>query len=189
MKEYVYSVNRRRQYSWTFILGLVQTYVNQLPPVAMKSVANYSNPNSSCSSDAIGKIAFSKFMDPPNELETFNFTFLMTDAVRQKDEQFKNILSLTRNWTLTNEKCIFLINHFLSKVNKKNKYVFNEAIHLVTQWKHSIDPTIKYLNMLRPPVANIIPQYSTFMTSKGATHCLKECDFSKLTVLNVGCKY
>ena len=81
-----------------------------------------------------------------------------------------------------------MINHFLSKVNKKNKYVFNEAIHLVTQWKHSIDPTIKYLNMLRTPVAKIIPQYSTFMTSKGANNCLKESNFPKLTALNVGCK-
>ena len=35
--------------------------------------------------------------------------------------------------------------------------MFNEAIHLVTQWKHSIDPTIKYLNILHTPVAKIIP--------------------------------
>ena len=66
--------------------------------------------------------------------------------------------------------------------------MFNEAICLVTQWKHSIERTIKYLNMLRLPVAKIIPQYSTFMTSKGANHCLKESNFPKLTALNVGCK-
>ena len=117
--------------------------VIRLPPVAMKSIADDSNPNSSCSSDAIGKIAFSEFMDLPNQLETINFTFLMTDVVRQKDEQFKNILSLMRNGTLTNEKYKFVINRFHSKVKIKNKYMFNEAIHLVTQWKHSIDPTIK----------------------------------------------
>ena len=58
--------------------------VNQLPHVAMKSIADNSNPNSSRSSDAIGKIAFSEFMDPPNQLETINFTFHMTDVVRQK---------------------------------------------------------------------------------------------------------
>ena len=66
--------------------------------------------------------------------------------------------------------------------------MFNEAIHLITQWKHSIDPTIKYLNMLRTPVAKNIPQYSTFTSSKGANHCLKESNFPKLTALNVGCK-
>ena len=98
--------------------------VNQLPPVAMKSIADDSNPNSPCSSNAIGKIAFSEFIDPPNQLETINFTFNMTDNVRQKDEQIKHILSLMNNGTLTNEKYKFLINRFLSKVNKKNKCIF-----------------------------------------------------------------
>ena len=41
----------------------------------------------------------------------------MTDVVRKKDEQFKNILSSMRNETLTHEKYEFLINRFLSKVN------------------------------------------------------------------------
>ena len=63
--------------------------VNQLPHVAMKSITDYSNLNSSCSSNAIWKIVISKFMDLPNQLE--NFTFRMTDAVRQKDGQFKDI--------------------------------------------------------------------------------------------------
>ena len=53
---------------------------NQLPPAAMKSIADDSNLNSSCSSNAIWKIVISKFMDLPNQLETF--TFRMTDAVR-----------------------------------------------------------------------------------------------------------
>ena len=104
---------------------------NQLSPVVMKSIGDDSNPNYSCNPDAIGKIAFSEFMDLPNQFETINFTFHMTDVVRQKDEQFKKVLSLMRNGTLTNEKCKFLINRLLSKVNKKNKYMFNEAIHLV----------------------------------------------------------
>ena len=154
----------------------------------MKSIADDSNPNSSCSSDGIGKITFSEFMDPLNQLETINFIFHMTDVVRQKDEQIKNILSLMRNGTLTNEKCKFFINRFLSKVNKKKKNICDEAIHLVTQWKHSIDPIIKYLNMLRTQVAKIIPQYSTFMTSKGVNNYLKECNFLKLTALNIGYK-
>ena len=92
--------------------------VNQLPPVAMKSITDDSNPNSLCSSDAIGKIAFSDFMNPLNQLETINFTSHMTDVARQKDEQFKNILSLMRNGTLTNEKCKFLINRFFPKSMK-----------------------------------------------------------------------
>ena len=42
--------------------------------------------------------------------------------------------------------------------------------------------------MLRTPVAKRIPQLKIFMTSKGANHCLKECNFPNLTALYVGCK-
>ena len=62
--------------------------VNQLPPVAMKSIADDCNPKSSYSADAIETIAFSEFMDPPNQSETVNFTFHMTDVIRQKDKEF-----------------------------------------------------------------------------------------------------
>ena len=40
--------------------------VNQLPPVAMKSIADDCNPKSPCSADAIGISTFSEFMGPPN---------------------------------------------------------------------------------------------------------------------------
>ena len=89
--------------------------VNQVLPLAMKSIADDSSSNSSCTADTIGEIAFSAFMDPPNQLETFNFIFHMTDVVSHEDQQFKHILSLMRYGTLTNEKCEFLINRFLSK--------------------------------------------------------------------------
>ena len=91
----------------------------------MKVITDDSNPVFSCSADAIGGISFSEFMNLPNQLETVNFIFHMIDIVRQKDEQFKHILSLMRNGTLPNEKCEFLINRFLSKINKKNKYISN----------------------------------------------------------------
>ena len=67
----------------------------------MKSIAGDYNLNSLCSSDDMWTIAFSEFMDPPNQVESINFTFHMIDDVRQKDEQFKNILSLMRNGKLT----------------------------------------------------------------------------------------
>ena len=56
--------------------------VNQLPPVAIKSITDNSNSSTSCSSDDIGTIAFSEFMNPSNQLKNIYFTFHMTDAVR-----------------------------------------------------------------------------------------------------------
>ena len=60
--------------------------VNQLLPVARKSIGVNSNTNKSCSADAIGKIVFSEFMDPSNQLKIVNFTFHMTYIVRKRDE-------------------------------------------------------------------------------------------------------
>ena len=48
----------------------------------MKSSADDCNPKSFCSADAIRTIAFSEFMDPPNQSDYVNFTFYMTDVVR-----------------------------------------------------------------------------------------------------------
>ena len=63
-----------------------------------------------------------------------------------------------RTGTLNSDSCDYLINRSIPKIKKK-KRIFDEAIHLVTQWKHSIDPTIDYLNILGTTVAKIIPQY------------------------------
>ena len=85
----------------------------------MKSIADESNPKSTSSADAIGKIAFSEFMNPPNQSETVNFTFHMTDVVRQKDEQFKKVLSLMRTGTLNSDSCDYLIKRSLSRIKNK----------------------------------------------------------------------
>ena len=94
--------------------------INQLPPVAMKSITDDSNPKSTCSADAIGTIAFSEFMNPSNQSETINFTFHMTDVVRQKNEHFKKVLSQMRNGTLDSESCEYLIKRSLSRIEKKS---------------------------------------------------------------------
>ena len=83
---------------------------NQLPPVVMKLIADGSNPNSSCSTDGIRKTAFYEFMNPPNQFETVNFTFYMTDSIRQKDGTFKNVLSSMINGTLMIENFRYLTN-------------------------------------------------------------------------------
>ena len=96
-----------------------------------------------------------------------------------------NFLSSMRNGTLNSDSCDCLINRLLSKIEKS---IFDEAIGLVTQWKHNIDPTIDYLKMLGTLVLKIISQCTTFLLNKGGNHCIKECNFIKLIALNVGCK-
>ena len=42
----------------------------------------------------------------------------MTDIVRQRDEQFKDILSLMINEILMMDNCHYLINRCISKIDK-----------------------------------------------------------------------
>ena len=91
-----------------------------------------------------------------------------------------------RNRTLNSDRCDYLINRLLSKIEKT---IFDEAIRLVTQWKHIIDPTLDYLKMLGTLVSKISSQCTMFLLNKGGNYCIKECNFPKLTALNVGCKF
>ena len=47
----------------------------------MKSIINDSDPKTSCSTDSIGKTSISEFMNLPNELESINYTFHMTNRL------------------------------------------------------------------------------------------------------------
>ena len=161
--------------------------INQLPPVFMKSIADDSQISSN-NADGIGKYAFSDFMNPPDSSETINYTFHMTDVIRQNDEEFKNILSSMRKGTLITDQCTMLTNRCLSKLDNSSLKIFDDAIHLVNQWRHGISPTITYLNKLGTPVCKILPSYSSIMTTKVINHCVKESNFPKLTAINVGCK-
>ena len=155
--------------------------INQLPPVDDSQI-------SSNNADGIGKYAFLDFMNPPDSSETINYTFHMTDVIRQNYGEFKNILSSMRKGTLTTYQCTMLTNRCLSKLDNRSLKLFDDAIHLVNQWKYGITPSITYLNKVGTPVCKLLPSYSSIMTTKVINHCIKESDFPKLTALNVGCK-
>ena len=127
-------------------------------------------------------------MNPPDSSETINYTFHMTGVIRQNDEEFKNILSSMRKGTLITDQYTVLTNRYLSKLDNRILKIFDDAIHLVNQWKHGIPPTITYLNKLGTHVCKILPSYSSIMTTKVINYRIKESNFPKLTASNVGCK-
>ena len=61
----------------------------------------------------------------------------------------------------------------LVKLDNRSLDIFDDAIHLLNQWKDGITPTITYLNKLDTPVCKILPSYSSIMTTKVITHCIK----------------
>ena len=105
-------------------------------------------------------------MNPPDSSKTINYTFHMTDVIRQNDEEFINIISSMRKGTLTTDQCTVLSNRCLSKLDNRSLDLFDDAIHLVNPWKHDITPTITYRNNLGTPVCKILPSYLSIMTTR-----------------------
>ena len=64
-----------------------------------------------------------------------------------------------RKRTLTIDQCTVLTNRCLSKLDNRGLKRFDDAIHLVNQWKHNLTSTITYLNKLGTPVCKILPSY------------------------------
>ena len=66
----------------------------------------------------------------------------MVDVIRQNDEEFKKILSSIRKGTLTTDQCDILTHRCLLTLDNSSLKNFDDDIYPVTQWKHSITPTI-----------------------------------------------
>ena len=64
--------------------------INQFPPVFMKSIADVSHISLN-NADGVGRYVFIDFMNLLNSSETINYTFHMTDVIRQNDKEFKNM--------------------------------------------------------------------------------------------------
>ena len=92
----------------------------------------------------------------------------------------RNLKGKLEKGTLTTDQCTLLTNRCLSKLDNSSLKIFDDAIHLVNQWKHDITPTITYVNKLGTPVCKILPSYPSIMTTKVVNHCIKESNFLNL---------
>ena len=123
---------------WKIIFSGISTFysigdMNQLLPIAMTTIADDPDSKKSYNDDDVWTLSLSEFMIPPNEHETVNYSFHITDVVRQKCENFKNILSSMRKRTMLIHQYSYLVSYCLLNIDKQNMIAFDEGIHLVTQ--------------------------------------------------------
>jgi hypothetical protein len=159
---------------------------NQLPPVAKKAVYSTDTPRSS-TSDAAGKIAFSDFINPPNEDEVESYTFYMDEVLRQSDNEFKTLLQNMRNGTMTDDDIKLLDDRKLSNLSADERRNFEEgALHLVPTWKQASRIIFDYLqNDMTTPIAKVTSQFSSIRTD-GKNCCVKECNYPKQNAICQG---
>jgi hypothetical protein len=161
---------------------------NQLPPVAKQPVYSTKTPRSG-TSDAVGKIAFSDFVNPPNDADVESYTFYMDEVLRQSDTEFKDLLDNMRNGSMRDEDIDLLLGRLISKLPADEKRNFEEgSLHLVPTWKQASEIIFKYLqDEMEAPIAKLTSQFSSIRTD-GKNCCVKECKYPKQNALCVGAK-
>ena len=155
----------------------------QLPPVAMKPSYCKSNPTRG-GADRDGKIAFAKFLDPPDKSEAIFMIVIIDEVLRQDNVAYKEALLGMRNGNLRDLDVDFLLSRFLETLPNEQRQAFNEALQLVPTWSLAHQINIDYLkNNLSSPIAKCKAILNSSKTN-GTNCCLSE---SNLPVRNLLC--
>ena len=158
---------------------------NQLPPVAKTAVYSTKAPTAG-SSDAAGTVAFSDFLEPPDENVAESHVILLNEVLRQTDKDFLRLLDHMRNGSMTREDADLLLGRRMDALqggeDEKERFK-KESLHLVPTWKAASRITFDYLqNDLNAPIAKFTADYSS-IRSDGKNCCVKEVSYPNQSAL------
>ena len=127
---------------------------NQLPPVMKKPVQESTKPGTA---DALGMVAFSEILDPPNTNVMESVIVSMKHVLRQDDPPFLDLLSAMRNGNVSRDQADILVGRCLYKLSPDEKEDFNKnALSLVPTWNQANLINHKYLlHTTTNPIAKI----------------------------------
>ena len=111
----------------------------------------------------------------------------MDQVLRQDNPEFLNILSRMRTGTLQRKDVDIILSRCIDKFSKDERNSFNDAIHLVPQWKMAHPIVFKYLCNMNTPLAKITAKLQS-MRNDGVNHCVKESSLPLRLALCVGAK-
>ena len=123
----------------------------QLPPVFQRAFyyIDYSRKDAPPSgSDLIGRMVVRDFRYPSTDeplLEESN-VFLLDDVVRQDDKVYLEFLTRLRLGQLNQQDVDFLASRCMENLSPEEQKTFENAIHIVPQWKLGNDITYQYLD-------------------------------------------
>ena len=155
---------------------------HQLPPVAQKPMYSKDvvKPGTT---DLAGKIVLHEYLHTLNSLDVKSTVVLMNSVKRQNDTEYLTFLDNLRNGTVTDKNVDFVYNKCLDTMPQHEKCTFDNAIHLVPQWKFAHPIVHKYLTSLQQPIAKLNAKYCS-LRDGNRNHCVKE---SSLTVQQALC--
>jgi hypothetical protein len=172
--------------------GIPMIYVfgdtNQLPPV-MKKPAYSTEPSKAGTADALGMVAFSEFIDPPNENEAESVIVIMKHVIRRNDRAFLALLSAMREGNVSREQARVLRNRCLEKLTQAEQDNFkNNALCLVPTSKQANQIIHNYLqHTMTNPIAKIHGKLQS-IRNDGKNCCARESKLPMKNALCVGAK-
>jgi len=99
----------------------------------MKPTYCSSNPTHG-SAERDGKIAFARFLNPPDENEAMPTIVMMNKVLWQDDLVFKRALLEMSNGNTTDSDVDFLLSRFVQNLPEQDHAQFNDALQLVSTW-------------------------------------------------------
>ena len=159
---------------------------HQLPPVMMKALHDQA-PAKAGSSDQVGKVAFADFINPPDTSVANSTVVLMDHVFHQDDEHFLGFLDRVRQGDLTDDDVDFLLSKRLDRIRGTPEGdLFDDALHLVPQWKQAHKLNFDYLkNSFNTPIAKMRAKLSNTRTD-GRNCCVQESSLPMKSALCVG---
>ena len=161
---------------------------NQLPPV-MKKPAYSQESTKPGTADALGQVAFSEILDPPDTNVMESVIVSMKHVLRQDDPPFLDLLSAMRNGTVTRDQADLLVDRCLDKLSTEEKDDFNKnALSLVPTWKQANLINHKYLlHTMTTPIAKITGNLNS-VRDDGKNCCVRDSKLPMKNALCVGAK-
>ena len=160
---------------------------NQLPPVCQTSCVKYNQPVSGSPCDALGRLAFSDFINPPPDAQVESTIVFMEDVKRTSDAVHLDFCDRVRKGNMRIEEARHIKEHCLDKLPADTKQQFDkDGIHLVPFWKMAHPIVANYLsNQLTAPIAKLRAHTHTDKQSKRICH-LNDTSLPLLNALCVG---
>ena len=132
-------------------------------------------------SDAMGRVAFHDFLNPPDGTQAESHVIMLNEVVRQTNERFLGVLDHMRTGDVTMDDADLLLSRHIDSLqdeNEKEKFL-KDSLHLVPTWKAASRITHDYLqNDLDAPIAKVTAEFSS-IRSDGNNCCVKEVWYPK----------
>ena len=149
----------------------------------MKGIHNNNANKQIESSYYMGRLDFRNFIQRQPDSGTDSLIVILYEVIRQDDQEFQDILCAMRNGSMIKYTSDFLLSLLLVRLSIDERETFDDALHIMPQWKMIFPITVSYLRHLDLMVSKLTFEYSP-SNSTAANHAVRDCNYPRLNALD-----